>query len=191
MAQEQISLYPLSVKTDRLLLREWNDDQEDWHLMYSLESLPDVVRYQDWEPRSEEEASNVVKTIVTNQLVVPRKHVELCVLIEPEDTHATSQFVARVGCNIKYDVEPVKADLWFAFLPSAQSKGYAQEAMEALIEILQKAGVKRMEIECDPRNQGSKRLAERLGFIKFNEVEKAWESKGEWVGSLEFAKEFD
>jgi RimJ/RimL family protein N-acetyltransferase len=45
-----------------------------------------------------------------------------------------------------------------------------------------------LEIECDPRNRGSRKLAERLGFEKISCVERAYESKGEWVGSLVYRK---
>jgi RimJ/RimL family protein N-acetyltransferase len=45
-----------------------------------------------------------------------------------------------------------------------------------------------LEIECDPRNTGSWKLAERLGFSKHSLTERAWESKGEWVDSLVYRK---
>lgn len=191
MAQEQNSIYPLSIKTLRLLLREWESNHHDHELMYTLESQPEVVRYQDWEPRSREEAAKVVDTIIANQAKTPRSHVELAVFRLDGADQAESGFIGRVGTNITYDATPLKANLWFAFLPFAQGKGYAKEAMEAFIAALRPAGVKSMEIECDPRNQGSRRLAERLGFEKVKEVERAWESKGEWVGSVEFVKDFN
>lgn len=63
--------------------------------------------------------------------------------------------------------------------------------MNSFIHMLrEKCSVRRMEIECDPRNVGSRALAGRLGFELVREIEGAWECKGEWVGSCEFCREW-
>ena len=131
------------------------------------------MRYQDWGPRSREQAIEVVRNIVNSQIEKPRTHVELAVFTKANDSNA-KQFLGRVGSNIHLDAQPIKADLWFAFMPVSHGKGYATESVEALVATLQKAGVRKVDIECDPRNQSSRRLAERLGFYKVKEIEKAW-----------------
>jgi RimJ/RimL family protein N-acetyltransferase len=45
-----------------------------------------------------------------------------------------------------------------------------------------------LEIECDPRNTGSWKLAERLGFEKHSLTKNVQEIKGEWVDSLVYRK---
>ncbi len=47
----------------------------------------------------------------------------------------------------------------------------------------------RFTVECDPRNEPSWRLAERLGFERQSLTERAFECKGEWVGSLVYRRE--
>jgi RimJ/RimL family protein N-acetyltransferase len=88
----------------------------------------------------------------------------------------------------------VRVELWFSLLPALQRKGLATEAVEAFVrEVVRRereGGEVEMEleIECDPRNTGSRRLAERLGFRKESEVEEAFECKGEMVGSVVYRK---
>jgi RimJ/RimL family protein N-acetyltransferase len=101
--------------------------------------------------------------------------------------------IGRVGASLsqRQDAEPaIRSNLWYSFLPYAQGKGYATEAVAAFMEELvrMREGEVEFEIECDPRNRGSWRLAERLGFERISLVERAYESKGEWVGSLVLRK---
>jgi RimJ/RimL family protein N-acetyltransferase len=85
-----------------------------------------------------------------------------------------------VGCMT--DEPKLKTNVWFAFYPSAQGNGYATEAVRALIGSMTIEIP--LEIECDPRNTGSWKLAERLGFHKTHCEENSFECKGEWVGSV-------
>lgn len=160
------------VQTERLLLREFSlDDAEAYH---ALESLPEVVRYQAYGPRTRAEAEDYVRKTVAAQRERPRRHVEMAVF------HG-GVFIGRVGAWI----ENGEASLWYAFLPSAQGKGFATEAMRAFVPQVSARGFK---IECDPRNEPSWRLAERLGFVRESFVERAFENKGEWVGSVVYRR---
>ncbi|KAJ6531587.1 hypothetical protein DFH09DRAFT_1093054 [Mycena vulgaris] len=49
----------------------------------------------------------------------------------------------------------------------------------------------RLVIECDPRNVRSSRLAERAGFVLESVTEKAFECKGEWVGTMVYSRGLD
>ncbi|KAF2993203.1 hypothetical protein E8E13_000074 [Curvularia kusanoi] len=87
-------------------------------------------------------------------------------------------------------------DLWFSLLPEMQGRGFATAAVEAFLGEVVKNGERgtdgefgiELEIECDPRNEGSCRMAQRLGFVKHSEVERAFECKGEMVGSVVWRK---
>jgi len=163
----------MKIETGRLTLREFSHD--DLSNLYGLESLPEVVRYQTWEPRTREEASDVLVDIINNQTKDPRRHIELAAIVKSD-----GGFIGRVGCMT--DEPKLKTNVWFAFTPSAQGHGYATEAVKALIETLTVGTT--LEIECDPRNTASWKLAERLGFHKTHYEQKAYECKGEWVGSV-------
>ncbi|WPG98226.1 UPF0157-domain-containing protein [Acrodontium crateriforme] len=175
-----------AIKTERLILREF--EVSDVAGFHQLESKPEVVRYQTWPPRTLEQAQNEVSTIIQNRTLSPRSHIELAVLHE-------DKFIGRVGTNIRRsdessgptaEVKPAHADLWFSFMPNSQGKGLATEAMRAFILLLG-PGLE-LEIECDPRNIGSVKMAQRLGFQKISLTENAFECKGEWVDSLVFQK---
>ncbi|KAF1950504.1 acyl-CoA N-acyltransferase [Byssothecium circinans] len=181
-----------AVETGRegLVLREFVLGDEE--AFFELESIADVVRYQTWGPRTREQARDLVAEIVRNSEAVPRVHVELAVEFE-------GSFVGRVGAKVTASLRPTAleaeesestclphADLWFSFLPSYQGKGLATEAMKCFVALLKPP--LELEIECDPRNTGSVKMAERLGFEKISEEEKVFECKGEWVGSCVFRK---
>ncbi|KAF2106824.1 GrpB protein-domain-containing protein [Lophiotrema nucula] len=172
-----------ALKTERLTLREFII--ADVPAYHALESIPEVVRYQTWGPKTNDQAAKDVVTIIQNSTVKPREHFELAVDCE-------EKFVGRVGAKIKMKdeegkaVEPPHVDLWFSFLPEVHGKGLATEAMKAFVPTL--GSPLRLEIECDPRNTGSCKMAERLGFTKISLTERVYECKGEWVDSLVYQK---
>ncbi|CAO2650035.1 Nn.00g013270.m01.CDS01 [Neocucurbitaria sp. VM-36] len=186
-----------AIKTKRLLLREFETKDIDGY--FDLESSEENARYQSWPPRTRDEARKLVLDNIRNHNAVPRTNFELAV-------DRNGHFIGRVGAKLtptSYDKLPgeltlkhvTHANLWFSFLPSEQGQGFATEAMRAFIDALTKGtrgakdgGKWELEIECDPRNTGSWKLAERLGFERHSLTKEAWESKAEWVDSLVYRK---
>jgi len=71
------------------------------------------------------------------------------------------------------------ADVAYVFHPTAWGKGYAAEAMQALLNFLRDGlKVERVKANIDTRNASSQRLIERLGFILVDEVKGSDEFKG-------------
>ncbi|KAL1792448.1 hypothetical protein ACET3X_008955 [Alternaria dauci] len=184
-----------AIKTQRLLLREFvMKDEESYFL---LEGNEQNARYQYWPPRTRQEARQLVLENIRNHNDVPRTKYELAV------ENLNEQFIGRVGAMTSQansdslpgeaTIKPVThANLWFSFLPSMQGQGFATEAMTAFIdalkERLQDQGKLEMEIECDPRNEASWKLAERLGFERHSLTKEKEMVKGEWVDSLVMKK---
>lgn len=184
-----------ALKTARLLLlREFVMNDEEAY--FELESNEENARYQTWPPRTRKQARNLVIANIRDSLASPRTNFELAV-------EHNGQFIGRVGAKLSRSdsstpaaappppPEPIHFDLWYSFLPSHQGKGYATEAMGAFIQALkdrQSGREVEFEIECDPRNVGSWRVAERLGFTRVGLTERAYECKGEWVDSLVLRK---
>jgi RimJ/RimL family protein N-acetyltransferase len=173
---------PFPFATPRLVLREFTpSDIPSYH---ALESSEANAQYQSWTPRSMQQASELVMANIISACEKPRTIWELVAESEGE-------MVGRVGAKLTQPDHGVQHfDLWFSFLPSVQGRGYATEATAALMAALvgqqgESGGDEVVfGIECDPRNMGSCRLAERMGFEKYGLVERAWECKGEWVGSV-------
>lgn len=188
-----------AIRTNRLILREFV--MKDAEGYFELESNEENARYQDWPPRTKEQARKLVIENIRNHNAAPRRNFELVV-------ERDGRFIGRVGaklsptnCDSLPGERTIKhvthGNLWFSFLPSEQGKGYATEAMTSFIEALteQTKGAKdggkwELDIECDPRNTASCRLAERLGFEKHSMTKEAYESKGEWVDSLVYRQVF-
>lgn len=164
---------PMFIATERLSLHEFT--MGDVASLHALESIPEVVRYQSYGPRGLREAEAYVRDVVAAQRETPRRHIELAVLQH-------DRFLGRVGALI----DGGEATVWYAFMPSAQGRGFATEAARAFIRVLDAS---RLTIECDPRNVASWRLAERLGFERASLEERAYENKGEWVGSAVYRRE--
>jgi RimJ/RimL family protein N-acetyltransferase/GrpB-like predicted nucleotidyltransferase (UPF0157 family) len=176
-------------RTSRLVLREFS--LKDVVGYFELESNEENSRYQDWPPRTIEQAQDLVSANIQASYTTPRTVWEL--VVEGE-----GRMIGRVGAlstSSMVDDEAVKRfNLWFSFLPSVHGKGFATEAMRAFIhELIEKQSEisVQLEIECDPRNTGSWKLAERLGFKKHGLTLNAWESKGKCVDSLVYRQKIN
>ncbi|KAG9200497.1 hypothetical protein G6514_007008 [Epicoccum nigrum] len=194
--------------TPRLTLREY--DLADEEALFALESSEENARYQTWPPWTRAEASRRLGAAMSDSCVAPRAVVELAVVSK----ESGGGLVGRVGCRkslVRGDdgdedgggekkgvaaVKRVQVHLWFSLLPAVQGKGLATEAVAAFVAEMARAERKgdelqlqlQLEIECDPRNKGSRKLAERLGFVQCSLQEEAFECKGEVVGSVVYRK---
>ena len=192
-----------ALHTPHLTIREY--DFPDKEPLFQLEGSEENARYQTWQPWTRAQAEHRIGEEMFDSYVSPRPVVELAVVLK------AGGLVGRVGCRKslvdgdgdgdgggKDGVKRVHVSLWFSLLPSMQGKGLATEAVEAFVDEMARrerdgkegSGEVQMEleIECDPRNAGSRKLAERLGFRKESEVEEAFECKGEMVGSVVYRK---
>jgi RimJ/RimL family protein N-acetyltransferase len=192
--------------TPRLTLREY--DLADEEALFALESSEENARYQTWQPWTRAEASRRLGAAMSDSCVAPRAVVELAVVSK----ESGGGLVGRVGCRkslVRGDggdedgggekkgvgaAKRVQVHLWFSLLPAVQGKGLATEAVAAFVAEMARAerngkGLElQLEIECDPRNKGSRKLAERLGFVQCSLQEEAFECKGEMVGSVVYRK---
>ncbi|GKT51988.1 putative N-acetyltransferase YoaA [Colletotrichum spaethianum] len=166
-----------SLTTERLRLRDFTPN-DNIHI-HSLESLPEVVEYQLYEPMTAADAAKYVERALASLHADPRMVLEK--IVELKDSQ---EFIGRVGMSINH--EKLHGNLWFSFLPAAQGHGYAAEAVQGVLSLVPK--LKSLGIECDPRNAGSRKLATKLGFKEERLEEKAFKSKGQWVGSVEYEK---
>lgn len=181
--------------TARLTLREYV--ASDVEAVFALESHAENARFQDWGPWTRRRARQAVLGGIRESFDSGRATVELAVVHE-------GALVGRVGARVRRSggaegeeggaAGRAHGDLWFSFVPAAQGKGLATEAVRAFVDGLVTRGGYgeglEMEIECDPRNTRSWKLAERLGFERVRLTERAYESKGEWVGSLVYARKY-
>ncbi|MEV6785490.1 GNAT family protein [Streptomyces sp. NPDC051098] len=80
----------------------------------------------------------------------------------------------------------MQAELGYTLAAERQGRGYATEALRAVLDDLFTQGLRRVSAECDARNTPSARLLERLGFqLEGRRPEYTW-IKGEWTDDLLF-----
>jgi RimJ/RimL family protein N-acetyltransferase len=171
----------LPIETERLRLRAFApDDLEAVHSMFGRE---DVSRYLMWEPMSLEAATKLLERRV-GQGSMQAEGEAIALLIEDL---ATARFLGEVILMWKNEVSR-QGEIGWSLHPDAQGKGYATEAARAMLRLgFEELGLHRIAAECDPRNDGSIRVMERLGMRReAHHLENMW-LKGEWVGSIVYA----
>lgn len=165
----------VSLATERLVLRELVE--EDWRAVLAIETA-EVVTYMTQEPATEASAREYVQGSMVCARELPRTVYDLAVTLPDDDT-----MIGRVG--MKREDDPRVAMIWFVFHPAHQGKGYATEAVGALLAYaLDALRLHRVYGDCDPRNHASARVMEKLGMRReAHHVENVW-IKGEWCDSV-------
>ena len=80
----------------------------------------------------------------------------------------------------RFDEGSARAEIGYVLGRRHWGAGYMHEALVALLgEAFGGMGLRRLEAEVSPRNLASKRLLERLGFVKEGLLRQRWVSKGE------------
>lgn len=69
---------------------------------------------------------------------------------------------------------PDTRELGYVIAPAHRRRGYAAEALEAVMAALAEEGLRRVTLGIIPQNEPSLRLAEKLGFIRTGEVPDAF-----------------
>jgi RimJ/RimL family protein N-acetyltransferase len=166
--------------TERLVLREF--EEADWPAFHAVESLPEVARYQSFEPRTVEESRRYVAAASGSVMDDPRRFYDLAVILVTED-----RLIGRCGLGIA-DVDLREGTLWYTLHPARWGHGYTTEAARALVDFgFRELRLHRIWADCDPANVGSWRVLEKLGMRREGHLrENAW-VKGKWVDSLIYA----
>jgi RimJ/RimL family protein N-acetyltransferase len=164
-----------------MLLRGFTPaDLDDLHAMFGRD---DVSRYLMWEPMSREQVATLLERRIA-QVRIDKEGEGFGFALEER---ASGRFVGEVVLRWLSE-ESRQGEIGWSLHPEAQGKGYATEAAGALLRLgFEDMGLHRIVAECDPRNDGSIRVMQRLGMRReADHVDAMW-LKGEWVGSTIFA----
>ncbi|WP_032364304.1 GNAT family N-acetyltransferase [Rhodococcoides fascians] len=95
--------------------------------------------------------------------------------------------VGNVGAWL-IDDSPALVELGWTFSPAVAGRGYATEAVDALIEhVFSLPQIHRVTAQMDGRNDASARLAARVGMRQEAHFRQNWWCKGEWTDTLVYA----
>ncbi|MDD6812205.1 MAG: GNAT family N-acetyltransferase [Lachnospiraceae bacterium] len=135
------------LETERLIIRYFEEtDAED---LYAYLSDAEVVKYEPYEPFSYEEARKEAKRRA-----------------EDKNFYAVALKSGKVIGNLYF--AKGEFDTWelgYVFNREYWGKGYASEAAKALLkEAFTKWNARRVIAMCNPKNEGSWKLLERIGM---------------------------
>lgn len=171
--------YP--IETERLLLRPFA--ASDFEAMFAMHSLPDVVRYLYWEPRTEQEVREVLE----------RKAGEIAITTEGDKLSLAA--VLKTTEELIGDVmmqwvsrEHRQGEIGFIFHPEHHGRGYATEASRALLRLaFEELQLHRVVGRLEARNGASARVLEKLGMRREAHFVENEYVKDEWQSGLVYA----
>ena len=171
----------LPLETERLRIRAYTaDDFDDLLAMFGRE---DVSRYLMWQPMDGEHVAAMLERR-KRQASMTGDGEGLGLVLEER---SSGRFVGEV--ILRWLSEPSRqGEIGWSLHPDAQGKGYATEAAREMLRLgFEDLGLHRIIAECDPRNDASIRLMERLGMRREADFRDAMWLKDEWVGSTVYA----
>jgi RimJ/RimL family protein N-acetyltransferase len=170
----------MQLNTDRLVLRPMTLD--DVPALNEIERNPDVTRYMTFDPQSLSQTRGYIESSLADQSSIPRRVYEFAI-----DEKSESRLIGR--CGLRCDrPEHHEAIIWYLLHPAFWGKGYACEAVSALIAFgFQTLTMHRIWADCDPRNTPSCKLAERVGMRLEGRLRENYLLRGEWCDTAVYA----
>lgn len=167
------------IKTERLVLRPFTPrDEED---MLEFESREDVARYLFNEPRTREDNARELAVRV-NRTALRKEKDTLMVAVELDGK------VIGYVLLVWLSEEHRQGEFGYVFHPDYHGRGYASEAAVEMLRIgFEKMNLHRVIGRCDPRNEPSWRLMERLGMRREAHFVQNEIFKGEWGDEYVYA----
>lgn len=164
--------------TPRLTLRRFRE--ADAPALAAYRSDSDVAHFKSWTaPVSAETARGWVRDFAAASPSEPGMFQYAVELTEER------RLVGDIGVHLHENLR--QAELGFTLARAAQGRGYATEAVRAVLaDLFEARGLHRVSAECDARNTRSAALLERVGFTREGFRRQATRMKGEWTDDLVF-----
>jgi RimJ/RimL family protein N-acetyltransferase len=163
------------IRTERLLLRPFSEPDLPAFAAYRAD--PDVARFQSWEPGfGLADAREFLADQRGLGLGARGSWVQLAVVDASDGTLLgdVASCVSPTG--------PASAEIGLTFSPAARGRGYATEAVAAVVDaLITEHDVHRVHAECDERNAAAHAVLGRLGFREEGRLVEADWFKGEWT----------
>ncbi len=168
------------LRLDRLRLREWRED--DWVQAHVYASDPEVVRYLDWGPNTEDETRAFIRDTMHARQASPRLHYDLAVALAESDE-------VIGGCRIWIEsAEHREASIGYSLARTQWGHGYATELARGLLRVgFESLGLHRIWAIVEPENVVSARVLEKLGMQREGRLRDHRYAKGRWRDSVLYA----
>ncbi len=178
----QLPIEPeLPLRTERLRLRAFEFGDAD--ALYAFHSDPDAVRYVPFAPRTREQTAEVLQRKMAHTALHQEGDLLELAVARADDRALIGDVLLALR-----SVEHRTVEVGYIFAPTAGGRGYATEAVRALVDLaVTTVGARRITARLDARNRPSAALLERLGFrLEARLVENEW-FKGELTSELDYA----
>ena len=146
------------VQTERLSLRSYQS--EDLDALWAYEQLPEVQRWLGWAPHTRDDLGAALESqssTTTHVMVLLDSTIIGHIMIMPRDGWAQSDVADRA--------QGVEIELGWMFDPAYGGKGYATEAVRAVVGLcFEQLKVRRVHAGCFADNAPSWHLMERIGM---------------------------
>jgi len=168
--------------TARLVVRRFA--AADAGALAAYRSDPEVARYQAWDcPYPLEDAERFVASFEGLAPGTPGTWFQFAVALA-----ATGALVGDVALRTSRS-DPRQAEVGFSFASAHQGRGYAAEAVAAVLDYaFRRLAMQRVFSITDARNLRAQRLLERLAFRREVEFRDSTWFKGEWAREVLYAK---
>ena len=167
----------LPLHTDRLTVRMLRAGDAEEFVAYRND--PTVAQYQDWAMPYAVEAG---RQLIADQAEMdgPTRGDWVQMAVE-----VAGQLVGDVAVKVSGDGGT--ATVGYTLAPAHQGRGYASEALAAVVDALCAGGVHRFEASLYPENVASMLVVEAVGFTFEALVHDAFLVDGKWVDDLRYA----
>ena len=168
------------IKTERLLLREFEED--DWQAVLAYQSDPLYLRYNPWTHRTEEDVRNFVRSFMLWQGDQPRMKFQLAV-----ELRAEGRLIGNCGIRTRSS-KTWEADIGYELDSRYWGQGYATEAAQAMLAYgFEELGVHRIWAHCVAENVASARVMEKIGMRQEGYLRESEWMKDRWWDTLVYA----
>ena len=168
---------PFSIATDRLVIRPLAT--RDLTALTRYRNRPAVAMYQEWAlPYTRDLAQALLDELAGTDGPTPGVWVQLAI------TDADDRLVGDLA--VWLDESASLAMIGYTLAPKHQGKGYATEAVGALLDWLVAHRVHRVAATLDPQNLASARVLERCGFRYTGTARSAALVRGTWEDDARF-----
>ena len=165
------------ITSDRLILNPLT--KEDAQAMFAYRGLPEVYKYQGWQPESVADAEEFISKY---NKMESGGWMQLAIRLKEN-----SKLIGDCGMHFMDD-QFKQIEIGFSLSPAFQGKGYATEAVACLLEyIFTKMKTHRVYGSCDPDNLSSIKLMERIGMRKEAHLKESIWFKGRWADDVIYA----
>ena len=167
------------LETQRLLLRPINNT--DVKALYAYRSDKILNQYQGWIPEKISDATEFIGRQAPNWNL-PDTWFQLAIIEQ-----SSEKMIGDIGVHF-IDQEDKQVELGCTLAKENQGKGFATEALNAVIDFLfVEMNKHRIIASVDPRNSGSIAMLDRIGFRKEAHFKGSYFQNGEWLDDAIYA----